>query len=133
MRGAERLVSGRGFTLIEVLMALAVFGVVALMLLTHTREQVRMSAGLEDRLLAHWVALNTLTDLQTSGGLPDPGSSETSTVMAGRDWFVTMQVGTTPAAEVRNVEISVSTYDPISGEHGTPVTRLVGFIGQRGG
>lgn len=123
----------RGFTLIEVLMALAIFGIVSLMLLSSSREQVRMAAGIEDRLLAHWVASNTLTDLQTAGSLPDPGNSETSTVMAGRDWFVTMQVGTTPAPEVRNVEISVSSYDPVSGKHGEPLTSLVGFIGQRGG
>ncbi|MEL0028550.1 MAG: prepilin-type N-terminal cleavage/methylation domain-containing protein, partial [Perlucidibaca sp.] len=53
--------AGRGFTLIEVLMALAIFGVVSLMLLGQSRDQVRMAAGLEDRLIAHWVALNTLT------------------------------------------------------------------------
>lgn len=125
--------AGRGFTLIEVLMALAIFGVVSLMLLGQSRDQVRMAAGLEDRLIAHWVALNTLTDLQTIGGLPDTGSSETSTVMAGRDWFVTIRIGTTPAPEVRNAEILVSPYDPVSGEHGQPLTSLIGFIGKRGG
>jgi len=132
MRASERRRTSRGFTLIEVLVALAIFGVVALTLMTQSREQVRMAASLEDRLIAHWVASNTLTDMQTLGGLPDVGASETSTVMAGRDWFVTMTVGTTPTPEVRNVEIKVSTYDVVSGEHGDPVTSLIGFIGRRG-
>lgn len=122
----------QGFTLIEVLVALAIFGIVALALLTQSREQVRMAASVEDRLLAHWVASNTLTDLQTAPGLPDLGSSETSTVMAGRDWFIIMKIGTTPASEVRNVEVSVSSYDPVSGDHGAPLVNLIGFVGRRG-
>lgn len=120
----------RGFTLIEVLVALAVFGVVAMALLSQTREQTRMAAGLEDRLLAHWVASNTLTDLQTSGGYPEPGSQETTAVMAGRDWFVTMRTSTTPSPDVRNLEILVAAYDPVADSKGSPLVTLTGFVGR---
>lgn len=130
-RAGQGRVPARGFTLIEVLVALAIFGIVALALLTQSREQVRMAGSVEDRLLAHWVASNTLTDLQTSPGLPEPGNSETSTVMAGRDWFITIRIGTTPATEVRNVEVSVAPYDPVSGDQGSALVKLIGFVGRR--
>lgn len=128
MRRAER-----GFTLIEVLAAMAVFGIVALVLLTQSREQVRLAASLEDRLLAHWVASNTLTDLQTGPSMPDLGSSETSTVMAGRDWFVTMKTATTPSTDVRSVVVSVSAYNPLTDSKGAPLVSLTGFVGRRSG
>ena len=76
---------------------MAIFGIVALTLLTQTREQTRQAGSLEDRLIAHWVATNTLTDLQSVGQLPDLGNSETSTVMTGRDWLITMKAGKPPA------------------------------------
>lgn len=120
----------RGFTLIEVLVAMAIFGIVALTLLTQTREQTRQAASLEDRLLAHWVATNTLTDLQSAGQLPDLGNSETNTVMAGRDWLIIMTVSTTPSPDVRSMEVKVSSYDPVSGEGGSPLVNVVGFVGR---
>ncbi|WP_022955931.1 type II secretion system minor pseudopilin GspI [Perlucidibaca piscinae] len=123
----------RGFTLIEVLVAMAIFGIVALTLLTHNRDQVRQAASLEDRLLAHWVALNTLTELQTGNSFPDLGKAETSAVMAGRDWFVDYQVQPTPVNDVRNVRIDVSAYDVVSEQKGNVLVSLTGFVGRRGG
>lgn len=120
----------RGFTLIEVLVAMAIFGIVALTLLTQTREQTRQASSLEDRLLAHWVATNTLVDLQSAGQLPDLGDSETNTVMAGRDWLITMRAGKTPSSDVRSMEIKVSSYDPISGDSGSALVSVVGYIGR---
>ena len=122
----------RGFTLIEILVALAIFGVVSLTLLTQSREQTRQAASLEDRLLAHWVASNTLTELQTGGGLPDLGKQESSTVMAGRDWFIVINAGTTPSTDVRSLEIQVMSYDPLTNQQSDALVTLVGFVGRSG-
>lgn len=121
----------RGFTLLEVLVALAIFGVVALALLQTSGHQVRQAAALEDRLLASWVALNTLADLQTNGQFPDPGVQETSTVLASRDWFVILRISTTPSPDVRHVSVAVSPYDPDQTDIPEPVLRQVGFVTRR--
>lgn len=122
----------RGFTLIEVLVSLAIFGVVALTLLTTSRDQTRQAAAIEDRLLAHWIALNTLTDLQAGSEYLEVGVTDTTAVMAGRDWFVTIVVSTTPSPAVRHLDISVAPYDPISTKAGNDLVTEVGFLRQRG-
>ena len=122
----------RGFTLIEVLVSLAIFGVVALTLLTTSRDQTRQAAAIEDRLLAHWIALNTLTDLQAGSEYLEVGVTDTTAVMAGRDWFVTIEVSTTPSPAVRHLDISVAPYDPISAKAGNDLVTEVGFLRQRG-
>ena len=122
----------RGFTLIEVLVALAIFGVVALSLLTSSRDQTRQAAALEDRMFAHWIALNTLTDLQASNDYPEVGVMDSTAVMAGRDWFVTISVSSTPSPAVRHLDISVAPFDPISGKAGNDLFSEVGFLRQRG-
>ena len=122
----------RGFTLIEVLVALAIFGVVALSLLTSSRDQTRQAAALEDRMFAHWIALNTLTDLQASNDYPEVGVMDSTAVMAGRDWFVTISVSSTPSPAVRHLDISVAPFGPISGKAGNDLVSEVGFLRQRG-
>lgn len=120
-----------GFTLIEVLVALAIFGIVSLTLLTQTREQTRQASGMEDRLLAHWVALNAITDLQTSPDFPELGKTENSAVLAGRDWFIQIQTVATPIASVRHIDVSVAAFEPVSGRKGSYLVSEVGFVRQR--
>lgn len=121
-----------GFTLIEVLVALAIFGIVALTLLTTSRDQIRQASAVEDRLVAHWVALNTLTDLQAGSEYLEIGSSDSTAVMAGRDWYVSILVSATPSASVRHLDISVAPYDPINARPGSDLVTEVGFLRQRG-
>lgn len=121
----------RGFTLIEVLVALAIFGVVALTLMEQTRLQVRQAAGVEDRLLAHWVALNSLTDLQTAPDFVALGTSDTTAVLAGRDWFVTLETTATPSDAVRHVDISVAPYNATTNARGSALVKVTGFVRRR--
>lgn len=56
-----------GFTLIEVMIALAVFSVVAMALTKNASLAVTQTARMQDQLLAHSVAQNVLNDLLASG------------------------------------------------------------------
>jgi general secretion pathway protein I len=76
----------RGFTLLEVLIALVV---VALALLALTRTaggQVRSFESLRERTLAGWVAANVLSETRIATPLPPIGTRDGRTRLANRDW-----------------------------------------------
>jgi general secretion pathway protein I len=112
----------RGFTLIEVLIALAV---VALALLGLTRTaaiSVRDFDALRERTLAGWVAANVLAEARLSGALPSTGTSDGRVELGGRPWRWTRDVSATPDPEVRRIDIRV-----FAGEAKESVASLSGF------
>lgn len=54
----------RGFTLLEVLVALAIFAVLAVAVSSATRHVLMQSQGVQDRLFASWIADNHLAELR---------------------------------------------------------------------
>ena len=60
----------RGFTLLEVLVALAVFSVAAMSLMKVSESQFRVSQHLEEKTFAHWIALNVITEMQVNQDWP---------------------------------------------------------------
>ena len=55
---------GRGFTLLEVLVALAIFAVVAASVLSASARSLKTAARLEDKTFATWLADNRLQEIQ---------------------------------------------------------------------
>ena len=101
----------RGFTLIEILVALAVFAVMAMTVYARVGEVVAATAALEERTLASWVAANQLTRLQldaeAGAGSPAPGRGAALVRMADRDWRVETQVEPTTDPGLQRIEIRV--------------------------
>ena len=72
----------RGFTLIEVLIALAVLAIALSAVIKGVSANANNAAHLRDRMLAHWVAMNKVTELQTNTTLPTPGVTTGTMLMA---------------------------------------------------
>lgn len=81
--------SHRGFTLIEVLIALAVIAISLGAILSTSGSQAQQAAYLKQKTIAHWVAMNEITKLQISNAFPDLGDEKGSTEMANHEWFWT--------------------------------------------
>lgn len=121
--------TARGFTLLEVLVALAIFAVAAMALLNAGRDQIQGSGHLEDRTFAHWVALNWIAELQTANSLPDVGHGEKRVSMAGHEWRITTTVENTPVNSVRRLTVDVSYAPGDFGEDPPTITSLTAFVG----
>ncbi len=120
MRGAE----ARGFTLLEILVALAVLAV-ALMAATRAVGMSVQSAGqVKLSLLANWVAENRLAQHRLNRNLPPLGSASGRERQAGIELAWEEEVSGTPNPLFRRVEIRVK--DPGDAQH--DLRRLVSYV-----
>lgn len=115
-----------GFTLLEVLVALAVLAIALAAIIKAAGDNAEALRYLRDKTLAHWVADNVLTDLQVRREWLAPGQTQGSDEMGQREWFWTVTVSNTIDDQLRRVEVAVF----LTEERNEPVTALIGFIGQ---
>ena len=120
----------RGFTLLEVLVALAVFAVAAVALLRVGESQLTLSRQLEEKTFAHWVAMNQITEMQARQAWPDMGETKSRTTMAGRDWSLTVNTVGTVVNSMRRIDVTVSLAGADGGKDSPVVTQLSGFLDQ---
>lgn len=113
-----------GFTLLEVLIALAI---VAIGLTAALRASGAGSNGaLEYRshLLALWLAENVAAERTARGDWPEPGVREHDEEMAGYRFLVREEVKTTPNPRFRRLEVAVADV----AEPGRQLRRIVAFL-----
>jgi general secretion pathway protein I len=120
----------RGFTLLELLIAVAVFAVVAVTVYTRSGDTLVQLQVLEQRTMASWIAQNELALARIRQvANPEPvaiGSRSRKVLMGGRDWTVSVDVTGTSHAWLRRVEVAVTPADVRdAGAH-----IVVGFIGR---
>jgi general secretion pathway protein I len=98
-----------GFTLIEVLLALAVIAIALTALLKVTAQNVANTARIKDKTISHWVALQGVTMLQLK--LLNPALNEEITqvtTMLGQRWYWRVKLIKTPMKTVQEINIRVS-------------------------
>lgn len=97
----------RGFTLIEMLVALAVFGLAAMALLNLTGENTRSAQRVETRTLGGVVAENMAVEALIAPQV-ELGASDGRAALAGRAWDWTRTVTATDDPEIVRIDVVVS-------------------------
>jgi len=113
----------RGFTLVEVLVALAIVAIALLAGSQATSALTRNALRQSSVLLAHLCAENELVRVRLAQQLPGVGETRVSCVQAGEALEVAVAVAPTPNPNFRRVDAQVF-------EAGTPVLRLSTVVGR---
>lgn len=120
----------QGFTLIEVMVALAIFVALAIALDSTMTANVRGVTRFEDKTMAAWVASNKLVELQIYQRWPSIGRQDDEAEFAGRQWFVETDVGAGPYPGTRRVDISVGPRPEGTLQEKHPVSTLTALLVQ---
>lgn len=125
MRAGQARRGAHGFTLIEVLVALAIVAIALLAGLQATGALTRNALRQADVLLAQLCAQNQLVQVRLARQLPPVGDSTVRCEQAGRRLDVSVVVRPTPNPTFRRVDAQVF------GGDGHPVLRLSTIVGRR--
>lgn len=99
-----------GFTLIEVLLALAIIAIALTALLKATAQNIDNTHRLKEKSVSHWIAMQGVTMIQLGLVHINNGQESTqSTTMLGQQWYWRAKLSATPVKKMQQITISVST------------------------
>jgi len=124
--GARRRAGG--FTLIEVLVALAIVAIGMAAVLEALTSSANTALYLQDKTFAEWVALNRIETVRLSGTPPAVGTSNDTLSYAGRSWEWQQKVTDTRTQGMRQIEIDVRPADSKAGDDRGWYASAAGFM-----
>ena len=98
-----------GFTLVEVLLALAVIAIALTALLKATAQNIENTQRIKEKTISHWVAMQGVSMIQLN--LVQVNQSQESTQvtkMLGERWYWRAKISETPIKKIQKITISVS-------------------------
>jgi general secretion pathway protein I len=123
---AKRLKSS-GFTLVEVVVALAIVAIGMFAVFKTIGDTAHNVAFLRDRSFAAWIADNRITEMRLASEMPSVDETEGDVDFAGRSWHWVANVSQTQVENLRRIDVTVRREED---EEGTSLMKLSGFVGQ---
>lgn len=117
----------RGFTLLEVLVALLLMSLALTALVRLSSLEARATAHLRDSTLAQWVAANALAEVRLREVVPAVGRRQGEARMGGRMWRWQMTISATDEASIRRLDVEVHAPEAETGDAEGLVAALTGF------
>jgi len=115
------------FTLLEVLIAMAIFGMAAVGLVSNITQYQSAQLTASQRTVAHWVAMNKLAETRLEKNWPNVGTTRGSAEMANRTWYWTQTVSKTTEKDLRQVEVEIR----LEEDDELKTTSFIGFIANK--
>jgi len=115
------------FTLIEVLIAMAIFAYAAVSLLSNMTKYQASQVTSSQRTVAHWVAMNRVAEVRLEKKWPNIGVTRGTAEMANTTWYWLQTVSKTTEKELRQIELEVR----LKEDDENATTRFVAFIANK--
>jgi general secretion pathway protein I len=122
----SKLATPKGFTLIEVLVALFILAITMAAVSRTASSSINHVDALRTRVIADWVAQNRLAQHQARGDFPPPGIQTGEEEQAGQTYPWQEEVITTPNPTMRRIIVSV--HAPNDTQH--TLRELTGYLVQ---
>lgn len=119
----------RGFTLIEIMVALIIFAVLSVTLLVRLGDSIRSEQYLESKTLASLMAENVLASMRIEEEWSNVRSDKKTVNMAGQRWEVKTTVTDTDNENLRKVYVQVRPDNMHSGSD-SYLFSLTSYIGR---
>ena len=105
----NKLYKNFGFTLIEVLVALAIVGIVMVAVLGSMQGVVSSSINIYDRMIAGWIAVDKVTEYRLSRQFPKIGTESGQIEMVDEQWVYTANIeAVSVSAEILTITVKVA-------------------------
>lgn len=121
----------RGFTLLEVMVALAILALALMAALRAGAAATQNTGEIRQRQLADWVALDRLEEHRARRDWLPIGTSSGETMQGNQRFRWEEKIGGTPNAQFRRIDIRVSADD--STDPNYALARVTGFLIKPGG
>jgi len=121
--------ASRGFTLIEVLVALAIVAIGMAAVLESIGSSADSAVYLRDKTLAEWIALNQLSQVRLAAQAPAVGSSNGELDYAGRHWRWRQEISDGGFPGILRIDVSVQQADTPKGEDAPWIASVSGAFG----
>jgi len=116
-----------GFTLLEVLVALAIFALISLICYRQIDSSARASARIEQKYIALWIAENTLEELFIDRNFSSTGESRSDVQVASQKWEVKTEVTASDITDLNRIDVTVYRDEKAS----QPVLTMTRFMGKK--
>ena len=120
----KRFDCNAGFTLIEILVSLAIMSVVLGALIQAAGASASNAGRIRDRTIAQWVASNRLAEMQIAGSFPSTGSRTGNAEMLGVTWYWKTDVQNVEDEDLRRVDVEVRRDEDAH----NPILTVAGFV-----
>ena len=117
--------SERGFTLIEVMVALTIVALSLTAIAASMNQMIDAANTMRDRTYASWIAQNKITEMRLSGSLPEVSETNGELEYARTDWAWSAVVSESGVENLMRVDVSVSHVDS---EY--VIRTVTGFVGE---
>jgi len=120
----------KGFTLLEVMIALIIFGLIATVIQKVTAQTIVQSERIRLKTFANWIAENKMAEMRLSEQLPPTREQKDDLEYANENWKIVSKVTKTSDVNFHRVDLQIyHLAEESQFDKGNQVLSYSGFVG----